>query len=117
MVLPVGTKYIPKNQDYMSIPLEPYEIAYRALTPLYRQCANLLVPVGMSATPVAYGSHRVEPQYMLMGHAAGVAAAMAAKSDTAVQKVEIRALQSKLRSQGQILSTEYKSPVTHLKRL
>src|SRR5690348_709467 len=116
-VFPVGTKYIAMNEGYMSIPVEPYEIPYRALTPLYSECANLLVPVCMSATHVAYGSHRIEPQYMLMGHAAGVAAAMAAKSDTAVQKVEIRALQSKLRSQGQILSTEYKSPVTHLKRL
>jgi len=116
-VFPVGTKYVAMNEGYMSIPVEAYQIPYRALLPLYSECSNLLVPVCLSATHVAYGSHRLEPQYMLMGHAAGVAAAVAAKSGAAVQKVEIKALQNKLLSQGQILSTDYKSPVTLLKRL
>jgi hypothetical protein len=56
-----------------------YHIPYRAITPSASECSNLLVPVALSATHVAYSSVRVEPTWMAIGQGAGVAAALAAK--------------------------------------
>src|SRR5687768_4814275 len=84
--------------------LTPYEISYRSLTPKRGECANLLVPQCMAATNVAWTSIRMEPVLMMMGHSAGVAAAMAAKSDTAVQDVPYDQLEKKLLAQKQVLS-------------
>jgi hypothetical protein len=113
---PTRTRYIAINEGYLSVPVEPYQIPYRALLPLYHECSNLIVSVCVSATKVAYGSLRMEPQYMLMGHAAGVAAAEAATREIPVQRVDIRTLQRKLQSQGQVLSSDYLSPVVNLRR-
>jgi len=92
------------NEGYISIPVAPYEIPYRSLLPKYNECTNLIVPVCMSASFVANASIRMEPQYMIMGHAAGIAAAMAIKQDRPVQKIDIAMLQDKLKKQNQILS-------------
>jgi hypothetical protein len=92
------------NEGYMSIPVLPYEIPYRSLVPKYEECSNLIVPVCISSSNLAYASFRMEPQYMIAGHSAGVAAAMASKSNVAVQKIDISQLQAKLLQQGQILS-------------
>lgn len=81
----------------------PYEIPYRSLTPKKTDCANLLPPVCISATHVAICTIRMEPVYMMMGHASGVAAAMAARLGAAVQDVDSRALTRKLASQGGVL--------------
>lgn len=92
------------NEGYMSIPVKPYEVPYRSLTPKYEECDNLLVPVCLSSSALAYASFRMEPQYMITGHAAGVAASMASKQRIAVQKVDPVSLQNKLLAQGQVLS-------------
>lgn len=81
----------------------PYEIAYRSLTPKAADCENLLVPVCLSATHVAICTIRMEPVYMMMGHAAGVGAAMALKAKTSVQDVPYAALAKKLRAAGGVL--------------
>lgn len=82
----------------------PYQIPYRSITPEKEQCANLLVPVCLSATHVAYGSLRMEPHFMNLGHAAGVAAVMAANKKCAVQDIDVSALQEKLLAGKQVLS-------------
>ncbi len=80
-----------------------WSISYAALTPKRTQARNLLVPVAASATHVAYASVRVEPQFMIMGQAAGVAAALAAERGIPVQDVPIAELQARLRSAGAVL--------------
>lgn len=91
------------NEGYLSVPVQPYAIAYRSLTPRFEECENLLVPICVSASHVAFSSIRMEPQYMILGHAAGVAAGMAIKEGVAVQHVPIAALQRALRAQRQVL--------------
>lgn len=84
--------------------VRPYQIPYRIVTPKRGQCENLLVPVCVSATHVACGSIRMEPQYMIMGHACGVAAAMARRAGKPVQEIDVKALQARLLEQKQILA-------------
>lgn len=92
------------NEGDMQVPVKPYEIAYRAITPRLQECANLLVPVCFSASHVAYSSMRMEPQYMIMGHAAGLAAGFAVRHKLPVQRVDITWLQQRLGEQKQVLS-------------
>jgi len=92
------------NEGFMVTMLaRPYQLPYRCLTPKKADCANLLVTVCCSASHVAYSSIRMEPQYMILGHAAGVAAAQAARDGGPVQSVDVAAVRSRLASQGQIL--------------
>jgi hypothetical protein len=103
------TFYFPKAAEevymegYLSHPVEPWDIPYRALLPRYNECQNLLVPVCISASTIGFASFRMEPQFMIAGQAAGVAAAIASHDDTAVHLVPIGELQKRLRAAGQIL--------------
>ncbi|UCD30257.1 MAG: FAD-dependent oxidoreductase [Planctomycetota bacterium] len=103
VIKPDGTL---ENEGDMQIGVQPYEIPYRSLTPKRHECANLMVPVCISASHVAYSSVRMEPQYMIMGHSAGVAASHAVKQNVSVQDVDISRLQKRLRDTGQILCME-----------
>ena len=93
-------------EGYITVPVEPYEIAYRSLLPRADEAVNLLVTSCVSASHMAYSSIRMEPQYMILGHAAGVASALAVESGVAVHRVDLEGLQDRLREQGQILSEE-----------
>lgn len=92
------------NEGYLSVAVPPYGIPYRALTPRRDDATNLLVPVCLSASHVAFGSVRMEPTLMLLGHAAGLAAAQASRRGVAVQDVDVGLLQEALRDQGQVLA-------------
>lgn len=81
----------------------PYPIAYRSIVPTEAQCSNLLVPVCLSASHIAYGSIRMEPVFMVLGQSAATAAAMAIDGKSSVQKVDVTALQSRLLKDGQVL--------------
>ncbi len=80
-----------------------YQIPYRSLTPKAEEATNLLVPVAASFSHVAFCSVRVESVWMITGHAAGIAAATAARDGLDVQKVPIGPLQEKLRQQKQVV--------------
>jgi len=82
----------------------PYPIPYRSLTPQRDDAEDLLVPLCLSASHVAFSSVRMEPTLMLLGHAAGVAAAQAARREVAVQDVDVGELQESLREAGQVLA-------------
>jgi hypothetical protein len=90
-------------EGYLSKPVEPYEIPYRSLLPRQDECSNLLVVACLSSSHVAYASFRMEPQYMITGHAAGVAAAMAIDRSVDVHHVPIQELQNVLKEQKQII--------------
>jgi hypothetical protein len=92
------------TEGYMSQPVDPWQIPFRALLPKENQASNLLVTVCISASTIAYASFRMEPTYMIAGESAGVAAAVAARSHGDLHRLEIATLQKELRSRGQILS-------------
>jgi hypothetical protein len=94
------------NEGYLSIPVHPYQVPYRSLVPKYDECSNLIVPVCISASAMAFSSFRMEPQFMSAGHAAGVAASIAIENNIPVQRVDINTLQKKLIGEGQIVSLE-----------
>ncbi len=97
-----------RNEGNVEIPVEPYPISYRALTPRRDQCTNLLVPVALSSTHIAFGSIRMEPVFMLLGQSAATAASHAIEGDVAVQDVDYDRLRKQLQDDGQIL--EYSGP-------
>lgn len=89
-----------ENEGDMQVPVKPYQIPYRVLLPKRTEAENLLVPVCFSASHVAYSSLRMEPQYMILGHAAGVAAALAIRDGRSVQTIPVPELQKILRSEA-----------------
>jgi hypothetical protein len=92
------------NEGYLSVAVPPYAIPYRSLVPRRDDSTNVLVPICVSASHVAFGSVRMEPTLMLLGHAAGCAAALAARSGVAVQDVAVDELQRALLDAGQVLT-------------
>jgi hypothetical protein len=89
--------------SFQDAPALPYQIAYRSLTPRRVECENLLVPVCLSASHVAYCSLRMEPVYMALGHASGLAAVQAIRSGRTVQTIDVTALRKKLLEQKAVL--------------
>jgi len=86
----------------------PYPISYRSIVPRRGECGNLLVPVAVSASHIAYGSIRMEPVFMVLGQSAAAAAWFAAHDGVAVQDVDVPRLQERLKADGQVL--EYTPP-------
>lgn len=82
----------------------PYQIDYRALTPQKQECQNLLVPVCVSSSHIAFGSIRMEPVFMILGQSAATAAVMAMEQGIAVQDLAYQQLSERLLADEQILT-------------
>jgi hypothetical protein len=82
---------------------KPYPIAYGSIVPKRGECANLLVPVCLSATHIAFGSIRMEPVFMVLGQSAATAAAIAIDAGIAVQEVEYPKMRERLLADQQVL--------------
>jgi hypothetical protein len=76
----------------------PYPVSYRSLTPKRNECQNLLVPVCLSSSHIAYGSIRMEPVFMVLGESAAIAASMAIDGKTSVQDINVQKLQEILKN-------------------
>ncbi|MBS1567262.1 MAG: FAD-dependent oxidoreductase, partial [Bacteroidetes bacterium] len=77
--------------------VQPYPVSYRSITPRADECSNLLVPVCLSASHMAYGSIRMEPVFMVLAQSAATAACMAVDNKTSVQDIPVKALQQALK--------------------
>jgi len=82
---------------------KPYSIAYQSIVPAKKECQNLLVPVCLSASHIAYGSVRMEPVFMILGESAATAAALAIDGGKAVQDIDYDVLKKMLLNQKQHL--------------
>jgi len=82
----------------------PYPISYRAIRPKKAECTNLLVPVCLSASHIAYGSIRMEPVFMILGQSAATAAAQALAQAVPIQDIDYARLRKRLLADGQILA-------------
>jgi hypothetical protein len=81
----------------------PYQISYAALRPRGKECDNLLVPVCLSASHIAYGSIRMEPVFMVLGQSAAMAASLAIEKNVTVQNIDYPELRRRLLAANQIL--------------
>jgi hypothetical protein len=81
----------------------PYQISYGSLVPKKGQAANLIVPVCLSSSHIAYGSIRMEPVFMFLGQSAATAASMAIDAGIAVQDVPYDKLRARLLADAQVL--------------
>jgi len=88
----------------------PYQISYGSLVPKKGQCDNLLVPVCVSSSHIAFGSIRMEPVFMILGQSAATAAVMAIDEKQAVQEVDYDKLRERLLKDGQVLVSDRAKP-------
>ena len=89
--------------DVQVPPMKPYPISYRAIVPKSSECEDLLVPVCLSATHIAYGSIRMEPVFMILGQSAATVACLAIDAECGAQKVDYSKLRERLVADKQIL--------------
>lgn len=98
--------YVQNEGDIGVHPGEPYQIAYGSLIPKKEECRNLLVPVAVSASHIAFGSIRMEPVFMILGQSAATAAVQAIDSNRDVQDISYDKLRRRLVEDKQILEYE-----------
>lgn len=82
---------------------DPYPISYKAIVPKRKECTNLLVPVCLSASHMAFGSIRMEPVFMILGQSAATAAVMAIDEEIPVQEIQYNKLKEVLKKDKQVL--------------
>ncbi len=95
--------FVQNEGDIGVKPKQPYKISYGSIVPKRDECENLLVPVCVSSSHIAFGSIRMEPVFMILGQSSATAAVMAIDAESPVQDVEYSALRGRLLADGQVL--------------
>jgi len=98
--------YVQNEGDIGVHPGDPYQIDMRSLIPSREECSNLLVPVCLSCSHIAFGSIRMEPVFMILGQSAATLAVMAIDQEKGVQDVAYGDLRLKLLNDGQVLENQ-----------
>ena len=99
-----ANRYVQNEGNVEAHGFQPYPISYRSIIPKKGECSNLLVPVCVSSTHIAFGSIRMEPVFMILGQSAATAAALAIDNKTDVHALEYNALKERLLKDKQVLS-------------
>ena len=95
---------IVRNEGNIEVGVEkPYPVSFQAVRPKKEQCENLLVPVCVSSSHIAFGSIRMEPVFMVLGQSCATAASMAIDAKCAVQDIDYAKLKSRLLDDKQVL--------------
>ena len=95
--------YVQNEGNVEARGMPPYPVSYRSIVPKAEECNNLLVPVCVSATHIAFGSIRMEPVFMVLGQSAATAASLAIDSNVDIQNVDYTTLRNTLLKDKQIL--------------
>jgi len=98
--------FVQNEGDIGVTPQNPYRIDLGTIMPQREDCSNLLVPVCVSSSHIAYGSIRMEPVFMILGQSAGTIAAMAAENGKSIYDIQYDEIKSKLEASGQILESK-----------
>jgi hypothetical protein len=98
-----GVAQVRNEGDVQLPPKAPYGISYRSIIPRRGECANLLVPVCVSASHIAYGSVRMEPVFMVLGESSAVAASLAIDMRCDTQSLPFEELSRALAEAGQVI--------------
>jgi hypothetical protein len=95
-----------RNEGDVQVGVRPYPVSFRSIRPKAEHCTNLLVPVCLSASHIAYGSIRMEPVFMVLGQSAATAAVHAIEQGVDIQKVDAAKLKERLLADQQVLDFE-----------
>ncbi len=95
-----------RNEGDIQVRVSPYPISFRSIRPSAAECTNLLVPVCLSASHIAYGSIRMEPVFMVLGQSAATAAVQAIEQQVDIQTIDTAKLKAQLLKDGQMLDFE-----------
>jgi hypothetical protein len=97
-----------RNEGDVQVRVRPYPISFRSIRPKAAEATNLLVPVCLSSSHIAYGSIRMEPVFMVLGQSAATAAVHAIEQGVDIQRIDPAKLKARLEQDGQVL--DFDSP-------
>ncbi len=100
--------YVQNEGNVEAHGFSPYPISYRAIIPKKGECSNLLVPVCVSSTHIAFGSIRMEPVFMVLGQSAATAASLAIQTESDLHSLDYDSLKARLLKDKQILAYQPK---------
>lgn len=96
--------YVQNEGDIGVHPPQPYQIAMGSIMPRKNECTNLLVPVAVSSSHIAFGSIRMEPVFMVLGQSAAIMASLSIDNNIDVHELDYHELKARLDEEGQVIN-------------